>query len=36
MRGMLDDLSDEEVDRVLAAMPALARLAGLRPAAIRQ
>jgi len=31
MRGMLDDLSDDEIDRVLAAMPALARLAGFRP-----
>jgi DNA-binding MarR family transcriptional regulator len=34
VRGVLDELSDEEIDRVLAALPALARLAGLRePAA---
>jgi DNA-binding MarR family transcriptional regulator len=30
MREVLDELSDEEIDSVLAAMPALARLAGLR------
>ena len=29
LRRMFDDLGDEEIDRVLAAMPALARLAGL-------
>ena len=29
VRRLLDDLSDDEVDRVLAAMPALGRLAGL-------
>jgi DNA-binding MarR family transcriptional regulator len=33
IRGVLDELSDEEIDRVLAALPALSRLAGLRPAA---
>lgn len=33
IRGVLDELSDEEIDRVLAALPALARLAGLRPPA---
>jgi DNA-binding MarR family transcriptional regulator len=36
-RAVLDELSDEEIDRVLAALPALARLAGLRqPAAVRR
>lgn len=29
MRRLLDDLGDEEIQRILAAMPALARLAGL-------
>ena len=29
VRRLLDDLSDDEVDRVLTAMPALGRLAGL-------
>jgi DNA-binding MarR family transcriptional regulator len=29
MRRLFDDLGDEEIDRVLAAMPALTRLAGL-------
>jgi DNA-binding MarR family transcriptional regulator len=34
VRAVLDELSDDEVERVLAALPALARLAGLRqPAA---
>ena len=33
VRRLLDDLSDDEVDRVLAAMPALGRLAGLPPSA---
>jgi DNA-binding MarR family transcriptional regulator len=37
IRGVLDELSDEEIDRVLAALPALSRLAGLRqPAAARR
>ena len=30
IRRMLDELSDQEIDQVLAALPALARLAGLR------
>jgi DNA-binding MarR family transcriptional regulator len=30
MREVLDELTDDEVDTVLAAMPALARLAGVR------
>jgi DNA-binding MarR family transcriptional regulator len=30
IRGVLDELTDDEVDLVLAALPALARLAGLR------
>jgi DNA-binding MarR family transcriptional regulator len=30
IRRLLDDLSDEDIERVLAAMPALARLAGRR------
>jgi DNA-binding MarR family transcriptional regulator len=29
IRRLLDDLSDDEIDQVLAAMPALARLAGI-------
>jgi DNA-binding MarR family transcriptional regulator len=34
IRRLLDDLSDEEIDTILTAMPALGRLAGLRlPAA---
>jgi len=37
IRGILDELSDQEIDRVLAAMPALSRLAGLcQPAAVTQ
>ena len=37
IRRLLDELGDEEVDRVLAAMPALARLAGMRqPAGARR
>ena len=31
MRGLLLDLSDDQVDQLLAAMPALGRLAGLPP-----
>ena len=33
--GMLDELDDAEVDSILTAIPALARLAGLAPAARR-
>lgn len=37
IRAVLDELSDEEIDRVLAALPALGRLAGLRqPASVRR
>jgi DNA-binding MarR family transcriptional regulator len=37
IRAVLDELSDEEIDLVLAALPALSRLAGLRqPTAARR
>ena len=36
VRRLLDDLTDDEVDRVLAAMPALGRLAGMPAATTRQ
>jgi DNA-binding MarR family transcriptional regulator len=37
IRRLLDEMGNDEIDRILAAMPALARLAGMRqPAAARR
>ena len=35
VRRLLDELGDEEIDRVVAALPALARLAGVGPVEAR-